>query len=474
AYKPPAIAASTNFTAAVFIVHGGVFTHRTVMIIAGAPFDNIFAPSFFNYLPYLDALIVSLLWTFGLIIMLNQRLNAEMTEAKEHFELIFNTSPDAALISRLTDGVIANINDGFTALTGYNRAETIGKSTLAVNIWKDPADRQKVVQEMSEKGFCANMEAVFLRKDGSQAVGLLSAKFITLHNIPHIISVTRDITERKQAEDEIRLLKDHLEQRVLERTAQLEESNRELEAFTYSVSHDLRSPLRAVEGYARILWEDFGSRLDDEGRRICGTISKNGRNMGKLIDNLLAFARIGRMEMQRSTVDMATLAQSVFLELTNPEERERIDFHVGPLPRAIGDPALIRQVWENLIGNAVKFSAKKEQAAIEIGCREEGSGQPEAGSHEPNLGAELLSSASHIPDSEIFYFVRDNGAGFDMLYADKLFRVFHSLHSPGEFAGLGAGLAIAQRIIHRHGGQIWAEGAADKGATFYFTLGKEV
>jgi PAS domain S-box-containing protein len=476
AYKLPAIATSANFTAAIFIVHGGVFTHRAVMILAGLPFDNIFASSLFNYVPYLDALIVSLLWTFGFIIMLNQRLSADSREAGEHFELIFNTSPDAALITRLTDGVIANVNDGFTTLSGLTRTEAIGKSTLDVNIWMQPADRQKVVREMAEKGFCANMETVFLRKDGSQAVGLLSAKFITLHSIPHIISVTRDITKRKQAEEEIRLLKDQLEQRVLERTSQLEESNKELEAFTYSVSHDLRSPLRAVDGYAHILLEDFGARLDAEGRRICTVISESGRTMGRLIDNLLAFSRIGRTEMQRSTVDMATLAQSVFLELTSPEERERIDFNVATLPLAGGDPALIRQVWENLIGNAVKFSAKKEQAAIEVGCREEDSGQPAVGGHEANLGAERLPSASQIPASEIVYFVRDNGAGFDMLYADKLFRVFHSLHSPGEFesTGAGAGLAIVQRIIHRHAGHIWAEGEVGKGATFYFTLGDMV
>jgi len=201
-----------------------------------------------------------------------------------------------------------------------------------------------------------------------------------------------------------------------------------------------------VDGYARILLEDFGACLDAEGRRICAVIGESGRTMGKLIDNLLAFSRIGRVEMQRSSVDMTKLVQSVFLDLTSPGERDRITLTIGPLPPAHGDSALVRQVWTHLLSNAVKFSARKKQAEIEVSCLP-------------------------VSKSETAYFVRDNGAGFDMAYADKLFRVFHSLHSPREFEGMGAGLAIVQRIVHRHGGRIWAEGETGKGATFYFTMG---
>jgi hypothetical protein len=246
-----------------------------------------------------------------------------------------------------------------------------------------------------------------------------------------------------RAVENVRLLEE-LEERVRERTAQLEAANKELEAFSYSVSHDLRAPLRAVDGYTHILLEDFAPHLDAEGKRVCGVISESARAMGRLIDDLLSFSRVGRASLQLSTIDMTTMARSIFHEATTPEERERIDFRVGTLPMVFGDPKLMRQVWMNLLANGVKFSAKKAQPVIEVGAEER--------------------------ENEILYFVRDNGAGFDMQYADKLFGVFQRLHSTKEFEGTGVGLAIAQRIILRHGGRIWAEGEPGIGATFYFTL----
>jgi two-component system sensor kinase len=213
-----------------------------------------------------------------------------------------------------------------------------------------------------------------------------------------------------------------------------------MEAFTYSVSHDLRAPLRAVDGYARILTEDYSGLLGAEGRRLCGVISASARDMGRLIDSLLSLSRLSRQEMRRIAVDMTALAEAVYRETTAPAEQVRIDFQVASLPPAQGDPALLRQVWVNLLGNAVKFSRRQERARIEVGWEK---------------GA---------------YFVRDNGVGFDMAYAGKLFGVFQRLHSAQEFEGTGAGLAIAQRIVHRHGGRIWGEGEAGKGATFFFTL----
>ena len=248
-----------------------------------------------------------------------------------------------------------------------------------------------------------------------------------------------------RAVENVRLLAG-LEERVRERTAQFEAANKELEAFSYSVSHDLRAPLRAVDGYTRILLEDFAPHLDSEGQRVCRVISDSARAMGKLIDDLLAFSRVGRTALQRSAIDMATMAHSIFHEATTPEGRERIDFQVGALPAAVGDPILLRQVWMNLLANAVKFSANKERAVIEVGVEQQG--------------------------NDVIYSVRDNGDGFDMRYANKLFGVFQRLHSSKEFEGTGVGLAIVQRIILRHGGRIWAQGEPGEGATFYFTLGK--
>ena len=251
--------------------------------------------------------------------------------------------------------------------------------------------------------------------------------------VTHVRGVFQDIHARKLAELELQTYREHLE-----------ESNKELEAFSYSVSHDLRAPLRAIDGFARILSDEYGPKLDDEARRVCAIINDNTSRMGRLIDDLLTFSRLGRTEMQSSEIDMGGMARAVYYEVTTPECRARIDLQLDMMPTVVGDPSLMRQVWMNLLSNAVKFSSKRERVVIAI--------------------------RGETTDGEQVFSVRDNGAGFDMQYVGKLFGVFQRLHSTREFEGNGVGLAIVQRVIRRHGGRVWAEGEPDRGATFSFAL----
>jgi light-regulated signal transduction histidine kinase (bacteriophytochrome) len=227
----------------------------------------------------------------------------------------------------------------------------------------------------------------------------------------------------------------------------LEAANKELESFSYSVSHDLRAPLRAINGFAGIVLEEFGQQLPEEGKKYLERIRNGGEQMGRLIDDLLEFSRLSRESMRGRMVDTAKLVRTVLEELNPQCDGRQIEITVADLPRCYGDPALLKQVWVNLLSNAIKYSRGRTPAVVEIGCRRE--------------------------NAEDVYSVRDNGAGFDMTYAHKLFGVFRRLHRADEFEGTGVGLAIVQRVVHRHGGRVWAEAEVDRGAAFYFTLAEE-
>jgi|SRR5579862_394717 len=237
---------------------------------------------------------------------------------------------------------------------------------------------------------------------------------------------------------------------LTQRSAELEAANKELDAFTYSVSHDLRAPLRAADGYASMLEEDYADKLDAEGKRLIGVVRTSSQKMGQLIDELLAFSRLGRTEVKTRSIAMDPLVRQVIEDLSSEMQGRAIEFTVASLGYAKADPELLKHVIANLVSNAIKFTRDKDPARVEIGC-----------------------SIGNVPESVVFY-VKDNGAGFEMKYYDKLFGVFQRLHTASEYPGTGVGLAIVQRVIHRHGGKVWAEGAPGEGATFYFTLSRAV
>jgi PAS domain S-box-containing protein len=360
-------------------------------------------------------------------------------------------SSDDAIIGKSLDSIVTSWNRGAERIFGYSAEEILGKP-ITILIPPDRLEEEPQVIERLKRGeWIDHFETIRRRKDG-QAIPV-SLTISPIKNadgkVIGISKIVRDITEQKRAEKEIQTLNAELEQRVIERTAQLEASNKELEAFSYSVSHDLRAPLRHIDGFSDLLQEHITSTLDEKGRRYLKTISQSAKQMGNLIDDLLAFSRVGRVELRLTTVGLNQVVGSVQDDLAHDTQGRRIAWTIGMLPTVHGDPSMLRQVLFNLMANAVKYTRAREEARIEIGSA--------AGNSNEN-------------EKEIVIFVRDNGAGFDMQYVNKLFGVFQRLHSASEFEGTGIGLANVQRIIHRHGGRVWAEGAVDVGATFYFSL----
>ena len=372
-----------------------------------------------------------------------QKLQAILRESEARYRGLFEANPHPMWIYDLETLAFLAVNDAAVAHYGYSRDQFLAMTIKDIRPSEDVRrlleNVAQVRQGLDEAGVWRHR-----RSDGSIIEVEITSHTLEQGGRPAELVLAHDITARRQAEAAMRQLNATLEQRVEQRTAQLEAVNRELEAFCYSVSHDLRAPLRAIDGFSAILLESYSPQFDAEGQRICRIIVENSRKMAQLIDHLLALSRFGRVSLELTSVDMRTLAQEVFTDLTVGQDASAIQFRLGELPPAQGDSTLLRQVWSNLLGNALKFSALKEHPCIEVEGR--------------------------LDQGEVRYAVRDNGAGFDMRYSDKLFGVFQRLHSVREFPGSGVGLAIVERIVQRHGGAVWAEGTPGVGAVFYFTL----
>ena len=366
------------------------------------------------------------------------------------------TSANFSIIATDEKGIIQLFNVGAERMLGYLAAEVVNK--INPSDIHDPQEVMAHAQALSlelattitpgfealvfkaSRGIEDIYELTYIRKDGSRFPAIVSVTALrdAQNAIIGYLLIGTDNTARKQAE-----------QQRAHYTEKLEAANKELEAFSYSISHDLRAPLRSLDGYSRILLEEHASQLPAEAQRYLRLVSDNAQQMGHLIEDLLAFSRLSRLPLNTRTVAPAEVVRQVLEELRTGQEQRNVEVTIGDLPACEADPALLKQVWVNLLANAFKFTRKRESACIEIGWT------PPLAGERPVEGC---------------YFVKDNGVGFDMQYANKLFSVFQRLHRAEEYEGTGVGLAIVQRIVHRHGGRVWAEAEVDKGATFYFTI----
>jgi PAS domain S-box-containing protein len=382
------------------------------------------------------------------LVALGGQINA-MLDALDASERQFReTMENVHLVAVALDerGNVTYCNDFTVELSGWRREELLGRNWFETVV-PDPAPVRATFEQGIRAGnLPLHYDNEIITRGGERRLIHWNNTILrdAAARVLGAVSLGEDITERKQAEEKIKKLNIELEQRVVERTAQLEASNKELEAFSYSVSHDLRAPLRHISGYVDLLNQRFRDALSEKAMHYLDMVTDSAKQMGVLIDDLLQFSRTGRQEMRQSRLNMNAVVQDVLAKLKAETENRNISWSVSDLPDVFGDYSLLRQVWINLLENAVKFTRHKDDAVIAIGVMKES-------------------------EDSVFY-VRDNGAGFDMQFAHELFGVFQRLHSQAEFEGTGIGLANVQRIIHRHGGRVWAEAQPDQGATLYFTI----
>ncbi|MGV8907144.1 MAG: sensor histidine kinase [Acetobacterium sp.] len=389
-----------------------------------------------------------------LIIAKNQAevANAALKKLLRYNRNLIEVSPNA-LVTIAPDGIITDVNIATEKAIGLPRKKLIG--TDFADYFTQPERAKAGYQQAFREGAVSDYELAFKHINGyttpvsynasayKDESGKIIGVFGTANDLTELSMAIKELTVQKEKIDD---LYNELEYRVIERTSQLESVNRELEALSYSISHDLKAPLRHMAGYVSLLVNKYSDMLPEEGRHYFDMISLSARNMGELIDGLLEFSRSGRIELKRKCLNMNEIVAELIQPLIEQELEPRIEFKIGPLPLIFGDSEMIKAVWSNLIENAVKFSSKKDVIKISIGVNEN--------------------------ENDLVFYIKDNGVGFDMNYASKLFMVFQRLHSKEDYEGTGVGLATVQRIIARHGGKIWAESKVERGAIFYFSLPK--
>jgi PAS domain S-box-containing protein len=377
------------------------------------------------------------------------RLKAEtaLRESEERYRSLFEAANDAIFL--ITEDRFIDCNPGTLTIFGCNREQILQArpSQFSPEFQQDgrrSAEKAREKISAAYGGAAQFFEWRHCRLDGEIFEAEVGLSRVSIVGQPHLLAIVRDVTKRKRAEEELQKLYAELEQRVRDRTAQLEAANQELEAFSYSVSHDLRAPLRAMSGFARIFLENYAPQLDPKAAHYLRRVHDNARQMGQLVDDLLAFSRLTRQPLQVQRILPADLVREVLADLSAEQQGRSIELEIAELPACQADRSLLKQVFANLLSNALKYTRGRSPSRIEVGTFRSG--------------------------GEQVYFVRDNGVGFDMRYADKLFGVFQRLHRAEEFEGTGVGLATVQRIVHRHGGRVWGEAELEKGATFFFTL----
>ncbi len=356
-----------------------------------------------------------------------------------NYRILINEAPLAVWVMD-QDFKIVETNQFASTMLGYEIDELIGLNPVTLIEPNDLANRPFRYQKIFD-GETVSGERLMVCKDGNLISVIGSTRKLSNGRF---LSVLQDISSRREKEKAIIHLKDELEVQMQERTSELEISARELEAFSYTVSHDLRAPLRAVSGFSELLFQNHASQLDKDGLGNLNRIRENIRKMGMLIDDLLAFSRLGKGNLYPQTVYVLGLVEDVIASFEGETASRKVTFEIGHLPDCVADYAMLRQIFANLIDNALKYSRAREQAVVSVGAEVNG--------------------------NEIIYFVNDNGIGFDMRYANKLFGVFNRLHHEDEFEGTGIGLAIVQRVVLRHGGRVWVDAAVDRGAKFFFTI----